>query len=108
MRENVGRYRPEFWRQNNRMSHHDAPCHTSFFYQGIFTKHNNTVALTFLTFLKMKGRHFGTTEVIEVESQAVLNTLTERGFQEEFQKWHKIWEHCVRAEWDFFEDGGCQ
>jgi hypothetical protein len=32
----------------------------------------------------MKGRHFDTIEVIEAESQAVLNTLTEHDFQDAF------------------------
>jgi hypothetical protein len=35
--------------------------------------------------VKLKGRHFDTFEVIEVESQAVLNTLTEHGFQDAFK-----------------------
>jgi hypothetical protein len=33
---------------------------------------------------KAKGRHFDTTEVIEAESHAVLNTLTEQDFQAAF------------------------
>jgi hypothetical protein len=36
--------------------------------------------------IKMKGRHFDTTEVIEAESQAVLNSLTEHDFQGAFRK----------------------
>jgi hypothetical protein len=32
--------------------------------------------------IKLKGRHFDTVEVIEAESQAVLNTLTEYDFQD--------------------------
>jgi hypothetical protein len=32
--------------------------------------------------IKLKGRHFDTTEVIKAESQVVLNTLTERDFQD--------------------------
>jgi hypothetical protein len=35
--------------------------------------------------IKLKGRHFDTVEVIEAESQAVLNTLTEHGFQDAFK-----------------------
>jgi hypothetical protein len=33
----------------------------------------------------MKGRHFDTIEVIETKSQAVLNTLTEHDFKDEFK-----------------------
>jgi hypothetical protein len=32
--------------------------------------------------IKLKGRHFDTTEMMEAESQAVLNTLTEHDFQD--------------------------
>jgi hypothetical protein len=35
--------------------------------------------------IKLKGCHFDTTEVIEAESQMVLNTLTEQGFQDAFK-----------------------
>jgi hypothetical protein len=35
--------------------------------------------------IKLKGRHFDTVEMIETESQAVLSTLTEHGFQDAFQ-----------------------
>jgi hypothetical protein len=42
--------------------------------------------------IKLKGRHFDTNEVIEAESQAVLNTLTEHDFQDAFKKWQKRWE----------------
>jgi hypothetical protein len=34
--------------------------------------------------MKVKGRHFGEVQVIEAESQAVPNTLTENGFQDAF------------------------
>jgi hypothetical protein len=36
--------------------------------------------------IKLKGHHFDTTEMIEAESQAVLNTLTEHDFQDVFKK----------------------
>jgi hypothetical protein len=39
--------------------------------------------------IKLKGRHFDTIEVLEAESQAVLNTLTEHNFQDTFRKWQK-------------------
>jgi hypothetical protein len=35
--------------------------------------------------IKLKDRHFDTTEVMEAEPQAVLNSLTEQGFQDAFQ-----------------------
>jgi hypothetical protein len=35
--------------------------------------------------IKLKGRHFDTIEMIEAESQALLNTPTEHGFQDAFK-----------------------
>jgi hypothetical protein len=57
--------------------------------------------------IKLRGRHFDTIEVIEAESQAALNTLTEHDFQDAFKILQKLWEKCIRAEEDYFEgDGG--
>jgi hypothetical protein len=39
--------------------------------------------------LKLKGRRFDTIEEIQAESQRVLDTLTEKDFQEAFQKWSR-------------------
>jgi hypothetical protein len=58
--------------------------------------------------MKLKGRHFGTVEVIEAESQAVLKTLTEHDFQDTFKKYQKRWERCIRAEGDYLESDGGQ
>jgi hypothetical protein len=41
--------------------------------------------------MKLRGRYFDTIEVVEVESLAVLNTLREHDFQDEFKK------NCRRA-----------
>jgi hypothetical protein len=35
--------------------------------------------------IKLEGRHFDTLEVMEAESHAVLNTLTEHNFQDAFK-----------------------
>jgi hypothetical protein len=39
--------------------------------------------------LKLKGRRFDTSEEIQAESQRVLDNLTEKEFQEAFQKWRR-------------------
>jgi hypothetical protein len=39
--------------------------------------------------LKLKGCQFDTIEEIPAESQKVLDTLTEKDFQERFQKWRR-------------------
>jgi histone-lysine N-methyltransferase SETMAR len=57
--------------------------------------------------LKLKGRRFDTIEEIQSESQTVLDTLTEKDFEEAFQKWRRRWDWCLHAEGNYFEsDGG--
>jgi hypothetical protein len=52
--------------------------------------------------IRLRARHFDITQVIEAESQTVLNTLTEHDFQDAFTKWQKRWERCIRTEGDYF------
>jgi hypothetical protein len=123
LRENVQRLRYELWRQTNWLLHHDnAPSHSSIFTRESLTNNNMTchppthpTSLTWppATFLfprlkiKLKGRSFDTFEVIEAESEAVMNTLIELDFHDAFKKWQKRWEQCIRAEGDYFKgDGG--
>jgi len=47
--------------------------------------------------LKLKGRWFNTIEEIQVKSQRVLDTLTEKDFQEAFQKWRRQSDQCLHA-----------
>jgi hypothetical protein len=64
----------------------------------------------FFLFLKMKmkltGRRFDTTEEIQAESLRVLNTVTEKDFQETFQKWRRRWDRCLHVEGNYFEGDG--
>jgi hypothetical protein len=48
--------------------------------------------------LKLKGHRFDTIEEIQAESQRVLDTVTEKDFQEAFQKWRRRWDRCLHAE----------
>jgi len=56
--------------------------------------------------LKVKGRRFDTIEEIEAESQRVLDTLTEKDFQEAYQKWRRWWDGCLHAGGNYLEDDG--
>jgi hypothetical protein len=57
--------------------------------------------------LKLKGHRFDTTEEIQAESQRVLDTLTEKDFQEVFQKWRRRWDQCLHVGGNYFKsDGG--
>jgi hypothetical protein len=77
----------------------NAPSHTFFFTREFLTKTNITVvnhpphspnlatcdvSLSPQLKMKLKGCCFDTTEVIEAELQAVLNTLTEHDFKDVF------------------------
>ena len=46
--------------------------------------------------LRLKGRHFVSTEEIQAESQQILNTLTPAYFNECFQKWQNRWDRCIQ------------
>jgi hypothetical protein len=86
LRENVGRRRPEHWREQTWLLHHDnAPSHTSVLTQQFLTKHKMSVIphqpyfpdlapCDFFLFpkmkLKLKGRRFDTIEEIQAESQS--------------------------------------
>jgi hypothetical protein len=57
--------------------------------------------------LKLKGRRFDIIEEIQAESQRVLDTVTEKDFQEAFQKWRRWWDQWLQAGGNYFEgDGG--
>jgi hypothetical protein len=69
------------------LHHNNAPSHGFFFIREFLTKSN----MAFVPHppycspfprwkIELKGRHFDTTEVMEAESQAVLNSLTEHDF----------------------------
>jgi len=102
LREKVRRHRPQLWRELTWLLHHDnAPSHTAVLIHQFLVK--NKVAVIphplyspdlapcdFFLFpkmkLKLKGRRFNTTEEIQAKTQKVLDTLTEKDFQEAFHK----------------------
>jgi hypothetical protein len=57
--------------------------------------------------LKLKGHWFDTIEEIQAETQRVLDTRTDKDFEEAFQKRRRRWDRCVHAGGNYFEvDGG--
>jgi hypothetical protein len=57
--------------------------------------------------LKLKGRRIDKIKVIQAESQTVLDTLTEKDFQEAFQKRRRRWGRCLNVGGNYLEgDGG--
>jgi len=53
--------------------------------------------------LKLKGCWFDNIEEIQAKSQTVLDTLTEKDFQEAFQKWRRRWDRCLHVGVNYFE-----
>ena len=53
--------------------------------------------------IKLKWRRFQTLEEIQAESQAVLNTLRGKDFQECFKNWQRRWDRCQASEGGYFE-----
>jgi hypothetical protein len=86
------------------------PFHKGIFYekQNYYRPHPPYFSLFAQLKIKLKVRFFDTIEVMEAESQAVLNTLTEHDFQDAFKKWQKLWERCIRVEEGYFEGDGSQ
>jgi len=90
-RENVRRKRPDQWRNNTWLLHHEiAPAHAALLIRRFLTDNNMPVVphpphlpdlapSDFFLFpkpkMKLKGRRFQTLEEIQAELQAVLNTL---------------------------------
>jgi hypothetical protein len=56
--------------------------------------------------LKLKGCGFDTIEDIQAELQLVLDTLTEKDFQEAFQKWRRRWDQCLHEGGNYYEGDG--
>jgi hypothetical protein len=58
--------------------------------------------------IKLKGRHFGTIEVIEAESEAVLTTLTEHDFQNSLKNDRSARNGAYARKGNYFECDGAQ
>ncbi|XP_050934319.1 zinc finger protein 280D [Lates calcarifer] len=124
LREDIQRKRPGLWRDGNWVLHHDnAPAHSALRTREFFGCTNTIVAphpsyspdlapCDFFLFpklkSKLKGHRLDTVEEIQNESQVVLDSLTEREFQEAFQAWQERWEQCITAQGDYFEGDGSQ
>jgi hypothetical protein len=87
--------------------------HTSFVIRGFLTEDNVTFvphppcfSLFSLLRIKLRDHHLVIIAVLEAESHAVLNTLTEHEYQDAFKNWQKHWEWCIHVEGCYFKGGG--
>ena len=119
LRENARRKRPDQWRNNTWLLHHDyAPPHAALLTRRFLTDNNMTMVphppyspdlapsdLFLFPKLKMKfkGRRFQRLEEIQAESQAVPNTLRENDFQKYLKNWQNHWDRCQASEGEYVE-----
>lgn len=119
LREAVRRKRPDLWRNNSWLLHHDnAPAHTSLLVREFLAK-NNTVMMPqppyspdmapcdFFLFPKikrtLKGRRFTSIDDIKSASLKELNAIPKIEFQNCFGDWKKRWRKCIISNGDYFE-----
>ena len=119
LRENVRRKRPDHWRNNKWLLHHNnALAHAALLTRRVLTDNNMIVMphppyspdlapSDFFLFpklkMKLKGRRFQTLEEIQAESQAVLKALRENDFQECFKNWQHRRDGSQASEGEYFE-----
>ena len=110
LRKNLRRKRPDQWRNNTWLLHHEnASAHAVLLTRRFLTDNNMTVVphspcspdlapSDFLLFpklkMKLKGRRFQPLQENQAESQVVLNTQREIDFQECFKNWQGRWDRC--------------
>ena len=119
LREAIRKKRPELWKNNSWLLHHDnAPAHSSLLVRNFLAK-NNTVIMPqppyspdlapcdFFLFPRlkrpMKGRRFATIEEIKTESLRELKDIPKSAYQKCFEDWKKRWHKCIISEGDYFE-----
>jgi hypothetical protein len=58
--------------------------------------------------MKLKGRSFETVSDIQMESQAVLDSIKGSDFHGAFEAWKKRWDRCIRSQGGYFEGDDTQ
>jgi len=117
----VCRKRPELWKNQTWILHHDkGPAHSSLLIRSYPAKHQTSIyahppyspdlaPADFFLFPKLKttleGRRFKTIGKIQENAIRELRAITESAFQEAFQQWEKRWERCIVSRGDYFEGG---
>lgn len=119
LREAVRQKRPELWRDNSWILHHDnAPSHTALILREFLSKNSTHVApqppyspdlapCDFWLFAKLKrplrGNRFESIEEIKRESVNALKAIPSEDFEACFEEWERRWHRCIGAGGDYFE-----
>ncbi|XP_033610182.1 uncharacterized protein LOC111871520 isoform X2 [Cryptotermes secundus] len=119
LREAIRKKRPDLWKNNSWLLHHDnAPAHTSLLVREFLAK-NNTVTMPqppyspdmapcdFFLFPKikrtLKGRRFTSIDDIKSASLKELKAIPKIEFEKCFDDWKKRWRKCIISNGDYFE-----
>ena len=122
LRGGIRRKRPELWKNNSKLLHHDnAPAHSSLLMRAFLAKNNPTIIkgqpryspdlapCDFFLSPKlkrpMKGRRFTTIEEIKTASLEELKTIPKSAYEKCFEDWKKRWHKGIVSEGDYFEGG---
>ena len=119
LREAIREKRPELWKNNSWILHHDnAPANSSLLVRDFLAKTNTTVMhqrpyspdlgpSDFFLFPKlkkpMKGHRFSTIEEIKTASPKELKAIPQNDYQKCFDDWKKRWHKCIISNGDYFE-----
>lgn len=119
LRESIRKKRPEMWKENSWILHHDnAPAHKSLLVSSFLAKNSTSIMpqppyspdlapCDFFLFPKlkrpMKGRRFATIEEIKAASLKELKAMPKSSFQKCFDDWQKRWHKCIVSKGDYFE-----
>lgn len=119
LREAIRQKRPNLWRDNSWLLHHDnAPAHTSLLVREYLTKNQVTIIAQapyspdmapadFFLFPKLKiplrGRRFDSIEDIKQNSKRELLAIPKSSFSRAFEGWKRRWHTCVGTDGDYFE-----
>ena len=122
LREAIRRKRPELWRDNSWILHHDnAPAHTALLIQQFLAKHNTVVMpqppyspdmapsdfFLFPTLKRtLKGQRCSTIDEIKTKSQIELKTIPNEAFHQCFSNWKLRWQKCIISQGNYFEGDG--
>ena len=119
LREAIRKKRPESWKNNSWLSHHDnAPAHSSLLVRNFLAKNNTFIMpqpsyspdlapCDFFLFPRlkrpMKGRRFATIEEIKPESLRELKDIPQSAYEKCFEDWKKRWHKCIISKEDYFK-----
>lgn len=119
LREKIRRKRPDLWKENSWILHHDnAPAHKAIIVNEFLTKNATNIIeqppyspdmapADFFLFPKLKlplrGTRFQSIEDIKEKSLRELKSIPKKAFEKCFDDWIVRWRKCIVSEGAYFE-----